>query len=259
MDSRRAFLGVSAIVFAASVAMTIASCVSMSAMGEIRMPGGWALSMMWMRMPGQTWLGAAAAFVPKWVAMMVAMMLPSLTPLLWRYRTAMARAGSARVGWLTALAGAGYFAVWAAFGVAVFPLGVTLAAIVMREPALARAVPIVVGATVLIAGVLQRTGWKARHLSFCREADGRCLTLSVDASSAWRHGVRLGVHCSHSCAGLTAVALCFGVMDLRVMAVVAAAITAEHLASAGALVARVFGTMGVATGLCLIAAAAGLG
>jgi predicted metal-binding membrane protein len=259
VSSRRVFLGISAIVFAASAAMTIASCASMSAMGEMEMPGGWTMSMMWMRMPGQTWLGEAASFVGMWLAMMVAMMLPSLTPLLWRYRETVAGAGSARVGRLTAIVGVGYFAVWAAFGVAVFPLGGALATIVMREPALARAVPLVVGATVVIAGILQHTGWKARHLAFCREAAGACLTLSVDAGGAWRHGVRLGVHCSHSCAGLTAVVLCFGIMDLRVMAVVAAAITAEHLAPAGALVARVFGTVGVATGLCLIAAAAGFG
>ena len=239
--------------------MTIATRVSKSAKGEMQMPGGWVLSMMWMRMPGQTWLGAAASFVGMWVAMMVAMMLPSLTPLLWRYRTSVAGAGSARVGRLTAIVGVGYFAVWAAFGVAMFPLGVALAAIVMREPALARAVPIAVGATVVIAGVLQHTNWKARHLALCREPAGCCLTIQVNATTAWRHGLRLGIHCSHSCAGLTAVVLCFGVMDLRVMAVVAVAITAEHLAPAGVYVARVFGTVGVATGLCLIAGAAGLG
>lgn len=259
MDSRRVFLGVSAIVFAASAAMTIASCVAMSAMGEIRMPGGWALSMMWMPMPGQTWLGTTASFLAMWVAMMVAMMLPSLTPLLWRYHEGAVQAGSGRVGRLTAIVGVGYFAVWAAFGVTVFPLGVALAALLMREPALARAVPIMVGVTVLLAGALQHTGWKARHLAFCREAGGCCLTLPANTTAAWRHGLRLGVHCTHSCAGLTAVVLCFGVMDLRVMAVVAAAITAEHLARAGPLVARAFGTLGVATGVCLIAAAAGLG
>ena len=85
VNSRRVFLGISAIVFAASAAMTIASCASMAAMGKMAMPGGWALSMMWMRIPGQTWSGAAASFLGKWVVMMVAMMLPSLTPMLWRY------------------------------------------------------------------------------------------------------------------------------------------------------------------------------
>jgi predicted metal-binding membrane protein len=34
--------------------------------------------MAWMRMPGQTWPGAAASFLGMWVVMMVAMMLPSL-------------------------------------------------------------------------------------------------------------------------------------------------------------------------------------
>ena len=57
-----AFFGVSALLFAASAALTIAWCESTSAMGGMPMPGGWTMSMAWMRMPGQTWLGAAASF-----------------------------------------------------------------------------------------------------------------------------------------------------------------------------------------------------
>src|SRR5439155_4659683 len=76
--SEQAFLSVSALLFAASVAVTIVWCARMSAMGEMPMPGGWTMSMAWMRMPGQTWPGAAASFLCMWVVMMVAMMLPSL-------------------------------------------------------------------------------------------------------------------------------------------------------------------------------------
>jgi hypothetical protein len=54
--SQQAFFGVSALLFAASAAVTIVWCASMSAMGEMPMPGGWTMSMAWMRMPGQTWL-----------------------------------------------------------------------------------------------------------------------------------------------------------------------------------------------------------
>src|SRR5712671_2611574 len=98
-------------------------------MGEMPMPGGWTtMSMPWMRMPGQTWPGAAASFLGMWVVMMVAMMLPSLSPMLWRYRRAVERTGEIRVGRLVALAGAGYFFVWTVFGIAVFPLGVALTA-----------------------------------------------------------------------------------------------------------------------------------
>jgi hypothetical protein len=51
--SQRAFLGVSAVLFAASAVITIICCSSMSAMGEMPMPGGWTMSMAWGRMPGQ--------------------------------------------------------------------------------------------------------------------------------------------------------------------------------------------------------------
>src|SRR5579864_9099905 len=159
--SQHAFLGVSALLFAASAAVTIAWCASMPAMGEMPMPGGWTMSMAWMRMPAQTWPGAAASFLAMWVVMMVAMMLPSLVPSLWRYRQAVGRTGEKRPGRLAGLVGAGYFFVWTVFGMAAFPLGVALAAIEMRRPALARAVPVAVGGVVLIAGLLQLTAWKA--------------------------------------------------------------------------------------------------
>ena len=95
----RAFLGVSALLFAASVAVTIAWCTSMSAMGGMPMPGGWTMSMTWMRMPGQTWPGAAASFLGMWIVMTVAMMLPALLPALRRYReTVGSTAGDASIG-----------------------------------------------------------------------------------------------------------------------------------------------------------------
>jgi predicted metal-binding membrane protein len=78
--------------------------------------------------------------------------------------------------------GVGYFFVWTVFGMAAFPLGVALAAVEMQQPALARAVPIAVGVVVLIAGALQFSAWKARHLAFCREAPGRGRTLPADAA-----------------------------------------------------------------------------
>ena len=192
----------------------------MAAMAGMPMPGGWTMSMAWLRMPGQSWPGAAAAFLGVWVVMMVAMMLPSLVPMLWRYRQAVGLTCGTRLGRLTALVGAGYFVVWTGFGLAAFPLGVALAAIEMRQPALARAVPIAVGVVVVIAGSLQFTAWKARHLTCCREAPGHGSTLPADASTAWRHGVRLGLHCCSGSAGLMAVLLVIGVMDLRAMAVV---------------------------------------
>jgi predicted metal-binding membrane protein len=257
--SQRAFFGVSALLFAASAAVTVVGCASMSGIGDMPMPGGWTMSMAWMRMPGQTWPNVAASFLALWIVMMVAMMLPSLVPMLWRYREAVGKAGEARLGRLTALVGVGYFFIWTVFGMAAFPLGVALAAVEMQEPDLAGAVPIAVGMVVLIAGALQFTAWKARHLAYCREAPGRGHALPADAGTAWRHGLSLGLHCSRCCFGLMAILLVVGVMDLRAMAVVAAAITVERLAPAGERVARATGAIVVGAGLLLIARAAGIG
>lgn len=254
--SQFAFFGIAALLFIASTTLTIIWCGSMSAMDGMSMPGGWTMSMAWMRAPGQSWPGAAATFLGMWAVMMLAMMLPSLAPMLWRYRAAVGIQGDARLGWLIATVGAGYFFVWTVFGMAVYPLGVALAALEMQQPALARAVPIALGVVVLVAGVLQLSAWKARHLACCRMAPGPGRTLSADAVTAWRFSLRLGMHCCQCCAGLIAILLVVGVMDLRAMAVVMAAITIERLAPAGQRVAQAIGAVAVAAGLYLIAKAA---
>jgi predicted metal-binding membrane protein len=89
----------------------------MSAMGGMPMPGGWTMSMAWMRMPGQTWPGAVTSFLGMWVVMMVAMMLPPLLPALAGFRR----------NRLVALAGAGYFSVWALWGAVVYAVGSAVA------------------------------------------------------------------------------------------------------------------------------------
>jgi predicted metal-binding membrane protein len=257
--SQQAFFGTSALLFAASAALTFAWCRSMSAIARMPMPGGWAMSMTWIRMPGQTWIEATASFLAMWIVMMAAMMLPSLVPMLARFRKAVGWAGESRLGRLTALAALGYFLVWTLFGLAVFPLGVALSTVEMAVPTLARAVPFVVGAIVFLAGALQFTTWKAHHLACCREAPGHYRRLPANASSAWRQGVRFGLHCGLSCANLTAILLVMGVMDLRAMAAITAAITLERLAPAGELAARAVGEVIIGAGLLLIVNAVRLG
>jgi predicted metal-binding membrane protein len=190
-----------------------------------------------------------------WGVMMVAMMLPSLVPVLGRYRRAVGGTGETRLGRLTALVAVGYFVVWTALGMAAFPLGTVLAAVAMRQPELARAVPLAVGVVVLIAGALQFTAWKARHLAGCRDSPAQGQALAADAGTAWRHGLRLGLHCIQCCAGLTAILLAVGIMDRRAMAAVAAAVTVERLTPAGQAVPRTLGAVVVGAGLFLIARA----
>jgi predicted metal-binding membrane protein len=126
----------------------------------------------------------------------------------------------------------------------------------MRQPALARGVPMAIGAIVLIAGAVQFTGWKARLLACCRKPSP---VDRADVGAAWRYGVRLGFDCCRCCAGPMAILLVVGVMDLRVTALVTAAITAERLAPDGERAARAVGVVAIGVGVWLIARAVGLG
>jgi predicted metal-binding membrane protein len=208
------------------------------------------MSTVWMRMPGQTWLGAAAAFLAMWVTMMAAMMLPSLASALRRYHQTIARDGGAHAARDTATATAAYFAVWAVIGLAVFAVGAALATAVMHDPLVSRATPFAAGVVVLLAGSLQFTKWKARRLACCARTHTR--------GTAWQHGLTLGAHCALCCAGPMAVLLAVGVMDLRAMAIVTVAITAERLAKSGVRIARMTGAVALGAGVLMIARATGL-
>jgi predicted metal-binding membrane protein len=241
----RRLAGVAAVCFVGAATATAAWCSSMSAMG-MPMPGGWTMSMAWMRMPGQTWPGAAAAFLGMWVVMMVAMMLPPLMPMLVRYRRAVRAAAGSRLGGLTAMAAGGYFVVWTLAGVVVYPSGMAIAAIGMGHEGLARWVPTASAVVVLLAGVVQCTAWKRRRLACCRAVPLVAAVAASAASAATpaaavRHGLFLGLECARCCANLMLIAVVMGVMDLTVMALVTAVIAAERLAPAGALVAHSIG------------------
>jgi predicted metal-binding membrane protein len=137
--SERLFFAVSVLLFAAGAIATVA-CSTTNAgasFGMSEMSGP--MSMAWMRMPGQSLPAFASTFLGMWIVMMMAMMLPSLVPVLARYRKTLVLAGAARPDRLAAVAGAGYFVVWNLFGVGAFALGSTLASAAMQWPALARA------------------------------------------------------------------------------------------------------------------------
>src|SRR5437879_10134804 len=100
------FIAVCVLAFVAGVSATAYFCRSMCC--EMEMPGGWTMSMMWMRMPGQTWFASAISFLLMWLAMMVAMMMPSALPTFLK----------ARCRWASLCCTAsGYFAIWLAAGV----------------------------------------------------------------------------------------------------------------------------------------------
>lgn len=208
------------------------------------------MSMTWMRAPEQTWAGLAASFLGMWTVMMVAMMLPSLVPVLRRYRCAIGGdGGNARVAILTTLVALCYFLVWAGCGAVAFALGVGLTSIAMHSPMLAVTAPLAGSAAILLAGGVQCSGWKINQLACCRTVYRPHSASASGATAAMRHGLCLGLHCVCCCCGLTVVLLVAGLMDLRAMAVVTAAVTLERLAPRGERIARIIGGIVIGIGL----------
>jgi predicted metal-binding membrane protein len=265
-DSRAArtvSAGLSLAAFVACAAATVWSCKAMSAMGEMPMPGGWAMSTIWIPTCGQTWLGAAGAFVRMWTLMMVAMMLPSSMPewrlwgqwSQWPGSTAAARPGTA--AWSALRMIVCYLLAWAAAGAIVFAAGNGLATNLPRAAALARLVPLCSGIVVIVAGAIQFTSWKARRLA-CGGARSLGAMHTMKVAAAGRLGFRLALDGGCCCANLMGALLVAGMMDLRTMAAATAAMTLERLLPAGGRTARGIGAALIAAGLYLIAQAAGL-
>lgn len=253
---RRLFLAAMALLIAASTAGTFAWCGAMADLPGMAMPGGWSMSMAWMRVPGQGWLGAGATFLGMWTLMMTGMMLPVVLPALLRYRATLRAESPARRALLTWLAGLGYLAAWSLAGLLLYPPGLALAEAAMHEPAVAQAAPAGFALLLLLAGALQLSPWKARALACCRDLPPA--RPDADRRMAWRRGLAFGWRCVLCCLPQTLALLALGVMDLGVMAALALAILAERLATRGGRYARLTGLALLVLALCRVARFAGM-
>lgn len=235
----RLFIAGCALTFVGSVAVTVYGSESMT--GGMPMRGGWMMSMTWMRMHDQSWLAASSMFLGMWVAMMTAMMAPVLAMALLKFRRLYSDNVSPKLNALTAAVAAGYLAVWAVLGLALFPIGIAVTGFLMASPALARLVPAASTAILVTAGYLQLTEWKAKSLCRCRSALISRPIRVARIYDAWRTGIAMGKDCTSCCSALMAVLIVTGVMNLVSMALVATAITAERLHRDSRRVARVIG------------------
>jgi predicted metal-binding membrane protein len=230
------FIVASVLVFAAGMAATIHFCRSMCCAME--MPGGWTMSMMWMPMHGQTWFASAASFLFMWLAMMVAMMMPSALPMFLKTRRS----------WLSLChMASGYFAIWLAAGVGVYMLGMAFAAVAMQSELFSYVVPLLSSALLIAAGLLQITRWKMTHLLRCRSPFGCTISSPQHPASFWL-GCRQGAACCVCCATLMTMQLAIGIMNPLAMIVVAMAIAAEKLFPCPAIVVRLVGVSAILVG-----------
>ena len=234
------FIAVCLLAFVAGVSATVYFCRPMCC--DMEMPGGWTMSMMWMRMHGQTWFAWATSFLLMWLAMMVAMMMPSALPMFIKTRRRWAS--------LCYMA-SGYFAIWLAAGVGIYVLGVALATVAMRSELFSHAVPLLSGASLIAAGAIQFTRWKMTHLLRCRSQYG-CASSCPQDETSFRLGCKQGAACCVCCTAPMTIQLTLGIMNPLVMIVVAIVIAAEKLLPRPEITARAIGIAAILAGVTTI-------
>ena len=190
-------------------------------------------------------------------SMMVAMMLPSITPTLWRHRRHLLATRTPCAGRRTTLFALGYASVWTTIGLALSAMDAELSRTRVPSAMDAPFAPSIIGAVILCAGILQCSRWKAKRLLRCREACAVPSAARKSVMSALGDGWRLGLDCGLSCAAPMAVLFVAGIMDTRMMLVITVAITVERVAPSGARIARVTGALAMIAGLVMCVRAMG--
>lgn len=191
---------------------------------------------------------AAPLFLAMWATMVVAMMLPTVAPIVLLHRMVMRRAGRGPGG-TVAFAG-GYLVTWTATGVV--PLVVLL--LVGDATVQAGWVPRAAGAVLVLAGVYQFTAWKDACLRACRTPLTFLLShrFGDGLAGTFRTGASHGLYCIGCCWALMAVLFVVGLMNLTWMALVAVVFLAEKNWDHGVALTRVVGTVVTLLGVAVL-------
>lgn len=193
---------------------------------------------------------------PVWVSMMVAMMFPSVVPVVSLFSTVgrnqRSAGGSAVPTWVFL---AGYLAVWSLFGVGAYLLSLAVPAVGMTAPGLRTYSPLVGGVVLVLAGLYQWSPLKGVCLRHCRSLLGFLLHSWRDGYvGAFFMGFTHGTYCVGCCWGLMVVLFAVGLMNLGWMVLLAAVIFAEKIFRHGPLIGRLAGLGLVLFGLATLAA-----
>jgi predicted metal-binding membrane protein len=192
-------------------------------------------------------------FMGMWVAMMVAMMFPTVAPIVLAHRMVVKKRGQGELPTVSFVLG--YIAVWALIGV--IPLvGFLAFRNLAADAADSRWLPSLAGGILIVAGAYQFTRWKATCLKACRSPMSFLMThdWGGGARSAFKAGLSHGAYCLGCCWALMAVLVVVGLMNLVWMAGIALVFLAEKNWKHGVGLTKIIGTALVALGIAVIVA-----
>jgi predicted metal-binding membrane protein len=197
-----------------------------------------------------------------WAVMMVAMMLPSASPMVLLYARVVRHAESQgrRLQARTSIAAfaSGYLSLWILFSALAVALQFGLERSGLMSMMMSSRSVALSGALLIAAGLYQLSPLKAACLRYCR---GPAAFLAAHwrpgVAGAWRMGLRHGVYCVGCCAVLMLLLFVGGVMNLVWIAGLTLFVALEKLAPFGEGVAKATAAILVAAGLALVLVSVG--
>jgi predicted metal-binding membrane protein len=181
-----------------------------------------------------------------WSVMMVAMMLPSASPMILTY-AAIARRHSGIPAYAPFVFAAAYVVVWTAFS------GMATAGqlLLQNSPILlyggSRATSVAAAVLLVLAGIYQLTPLKNACLAYCRSPFGFFMSEWHDGMpGAFKMGLKHGALCLGCCWMLMGLLFVFGVMNLVWVAALSVLVLVEKLAPFGHMIARISGVAMIA-------------
>ena len=192
---------------------------------------------------------AAPVFLAMWVTMMVAMMFPTIAPIVLLHRLVIRRRGGGVAPTVSFVGG--YLLVWAAVGLV--PLAVLIGSryVTVDSIWVAR----LAGGVLVVAGAYQFTRWKQTCLRACRTPLTFLSTHDFGRGllGTMRAGVSHGAYCLGCCWALMAVLFAVGLMNLAWMAAIAIVFLAEKNWKHSLILTKIVGTAILVFGLVVLA------
>jgi predicted metal-binding membrane protein len=201
-------------------------------------------------------IGDAAIVLLMWVAMTLAMMLPTAGPMILTYAD-IADAATRKGEQVTSplVLTAGYVAVWFGFAITATGLQIALTDAAILDPAMGTASPLFSGAVFIAAGAYQFSALKHACVTQCQRPFPFFLThWTSEPRGILRLGLRQGLYCLGCCWAMMGLMLAVGIMNVVWMATLGMIMAAEKIATTTRF-SRAVGGVLVLIGAVLIATA----
>ena len=217
------------------------SALEMTRMGSAPGPRALGLGDAMSTMPAPIWtLGYATAMLAMWWIMMLAMMLPSATPMILQYAALGRLRDGPRIIWASPYVfAAGYGLVWGTFSLLAVLLQWRLGEARLLSPMLLTGTRWLAAVFLVGAGVWQLSPMKMHCLTLCRSP--AAFLVRHWRQGALRMGLTHGAYCLGCCWALMLLLFYGGIMNLYWIAGLSGLVLAEKLAPAGLWLARIVG------------------